>query len=136
MHAEHRNLNVLHLLWRGIATYADERKARFLIGCSSLSSQEPAEGEGMYRQLRSHLVEAALRTSSRPEFSVTQAILPASLEGGAISRSPSGGLDVESQDVVQGEAKLGYGRLVLKSAVGSVPIVVMKEEGQMGGADA
>ncbi len=45
-------------------------------------------------------------------------------------------LDVESQDVVQGEAKLGYGRLVLKSAVGSVPVVVVKEEGQMGGADA
>ncbi len=47
-----------------------------------------------------------------------------------------GGLAVESQDVVQGEAKLGYGRLVLKSAVGSVPVVVVKEEGQMGGADA
>ena len=70
VHAEHRNLNVLHLLWRGIATYAIERKARFLIGCSSLTSQDPAEAEGMYRQLRSHLVEAALRTRPRPEFAV------------------------------------------------------------------
>src|SRR5689334_18801122 len=35
----HRNFSVLHLLWRGIATYALERNARFLVGCSSLTSQ-------------------------------------------------------------------------------------------------
>ncbi len=41
VHAEHRNFNLLHLLWRGIARYACERKARFLVGCSSLTSQDP-----------------------------------------------------------------------------------------------
>jgi putative hemolysin len=70
VHSEHRNLNVLHLLWRGIATYAIERRARFLIGCSSLTSQAPMEGAAVYGQLQSHLVEAALRTEPWPEFAV------------------------------------------------------------------
>ena len=52
VHADHRNFNLLHLLWRGIARYAVERNARFLIGCSSLTSQDPMEGVAMYEQLR------------------------------------------------------------------------------------
>ena len=42
VHADHRNFNLLHLLWRGIARYAVERNARMLIGCSSISSQDPS----------------------------------------------------------------------------------------------
>ena len=71
VHFEHRNFNLLHLLWRGIARYAVERNARFLIGCSSLTSQDPADGAIMYRQLQSYLAEPALRTRPRPEFVVT-----------------------------------------------------------------
>ena len=48
VHADHRNFNLLHLLWRGIAHYAREHNARFLIGCSSLTSQNPGEGMAMY----------------------------------------------------------------------------------------
>jgi putative hemolysin len=70
VHTEHRTLNVLYLLWRGIAIYATERKARFLIGCSSLSSQDPMEGAAMYQKLRRHLVEPVLRTRPRREFAV------------------------------------------------------------------
>jgi putative hemolysin len=70
VHARHRNLNVLHLLWRGIAIYAFERKARFLIGCSSLTSQDPKEGVAMYQKLRRHLVASALRTQPRPELRI------------------------------------------------------------------
>jgi putative hemolysin len=70
VHAEHRNFNLLHLLWRGIARYAVERNARFLIGCSSISSQDPVEGADVYRQLRGYLVEPTLRTEPRPEFVV------------------------------------------------------------------
>ncbi len=70
VHADHRNFNLLHLLWRGIARYAVERNARFLIGCSSLTSQDPMEGAAMYRQLQSHLAEPALRTQPRLEFKV------------------------------------------------------------------
>ena len=66
--AEHRNFNLLHLLWRGIAQYAIQRKARFLIGCSSLTSQNPAEGAAVYQKLRSYLVEPALRTQPTAEF--------------------------------------------------------------------
>jgi putative hemolysin len=93
VHADHRNFNLLHLLWRGIARYAVERNARMLIGCSSISSTDPLDGVIMYEQLKTHLVRSALRTEPRREFSVTQAILPASLQGGAIFRSPSGGLE-------------------------------------------
>src|SRR5256714_14796099 len=60
-HAEHRNFNVLHLLWGGIARYAFERNARFLIGCSSISSQDPADGLAAYEKLRPYLVPRELR---------------------------------------------------------------------------
>ena len=70
VHAEHRNFNLLHLLWRGIAIYAVERGARFLIGCSSLTSQDPVEGAAMYQKLRSYLVKPALRTQPRAGFCV------------------------------------------------------------------
>jgi putative hemolysin len=70
VHADHRNFNLLHLLWRGIARYAVERNARMLIGCSSISSQDPIEGAAMYQQLQDHLVEPALRTQPQPEFVV------------------------------------------------------------------
>src|SRR5881398_345442 len=68
VHADHRNFNLLHLLWRGIARYAAERNARFLIGCSSISSQDSVEGATAYQQLKSHLIEPALRTEPRAEF--------------------------------------------------------------------
>jgi putative hemolysin len=70
VHAEYRNLSVLHLLWRGIAIYAVERQARFLIGCSSLSSQDPMEGVAMFRQLQNHLTAPQLRTQPRADFIV------------------------------------------------------------------
>ncbi len=70
VHARHRNLNVLHLLWRGIAIYAIERKARFLIGCSSLASQSSMEGVAMYRQLHAYLVAPELQTQPWPKFAV------------------------------------------------------------------
>jgi putative hemolysin len=48
---EHRNLKVLALLWQGIARYARREGTRFLIGCSSLTSQDPGEGLSFYRAL-------------------------------------------------------------------------------------
>jgi putative hemolysin len=70
VHAEHRNFNLLHLLWRGIARYAVERNARMLIGCSSISSQDPVEGLALYRRLQNHLVEPVLRTKPNPNFAI------------------------------------------------------------------
>jgi putative hemolysin len=70
VHADHRNFNLLHLLWRGIARYAVERKARMLIGCSSISSQDALEGVAAYEKLQPHLVPRELRTYPHSQFAV------------------------------------------------------------------
>lgn len=65
VHKDHRKLAVLNLLWRGIAIYATERRARYLIGCSSLTSQDAAAGLAMYQALAAgHLVDAPFRTEA------------------------------------------------------------------------
>lgn len=66
VHQEYRSTPVLHMLWRGIARYASSCGARYLIGCSSLSSQDENEGVALYEALREkYLVEPALRTLPR-----------------------------------------------------------------------
>ena len=63
VHRSHRNLNVLGLLWKGIADYARERGGRYLCGCSSLTSQDPTEGASVYGELcRKHLAPPQFRT--------------------------------------------------------------------------
>jgi putative hemolysin len=59
---EHRTPEVLTLLWRGIAQYANHMGLRYLIGCSSLNSQDPAEGWQMYRQLEQSRVSPEFAT--------------------------------------------------------------------------
>jgi putative hemolysin len=59
---EHRTPEVLMLLWRGIAQYATEMGLRYLLGCSSLNSNEPSEGWQMYRQLENFRVQAEFET--------------------------------------------------------------------------
>lgn len=67
VHREHRNLAVLGLLWRGIHHYAMEREARYLLGCSSLSSQDPRAGASVYSQLvRRHLAAADWQVAPLP----------------------------------------------------------------------
>jgi len=60
---EHRTPEVLTLLWRGIAQYATDMGLRYLMGCSSLTSKDPAEGWALYRQLEQFRVP--------PEFETT-----------------------------------------------------------------
>lgn len=63
VHRQHRNLHVLGLLWKGIADYARQHGARFLIGCSSINSQDPMVGAAAYAELyRRNLVSPELRT--------------------------------------------------------------------------
>jgi putative hemolysin len=53
----HRNLAVLSLLWRGIAQYTRSHGARYLVGCSSIHTQDAAVGAALYSDLiRRHLV--------------------------------------------------------------------------------
>ena len=99
LRASHRNFNLLHLLWRGIARYAVERNARVLIGCSSISSQDPTDGIAAYEKLQPHLVPRELRTYPHSQFRVAAVggdarrftvlaneELPASATAGASSR--------------------------------------------------
>jgi putative hemolysin len=59
---EHRSAEVLTLLWRGIAQYAEHHGLRYLIGCSSVPSQDAATGWAMYHRLAPFLVAPHLRT--------------------------------------------------------------------------
>ena len=68
IHSDHRNFAVLNLLWKDIAAYAADHGAFHLIGCSSLTSQDPALGAAAYLRLRDHLVEPPLRTEPKPSY--------------------------------------------------------------------
>lgn len=69
VHRSHRNLQVLSLLWRGIGSYARERGCRYLVGCSSIPSQDPREGASVYLELGpDHLVEGRFRTHPTPFY--------------------------------------------------------------------
>ena len=59
---EHRTPEVLMLLWRGIAQYATDMGLRYLLGCSSLNSNDPAEGWQMYCQLANFRVSPEFET--------------------------------------------------------------------------
>jgi putative hemolysin len=60
---EHRTPEVLMLLWRGIAQYATDMGLRYLFGCSSLNSNDPAEGWQMYGQLEHFRVSPEFETA-------------------------------------------------------------------------
>ena len=59
---EHRTPEVLTLLWRGIAQYANDMGLRYLIGCSSLNSKDPADGWQMYCRLEQYRVAPEFET--------------------------------------------------------------------------
>jgi putative hemolysin len=73
VHEEYRHTTALSLLWKGIASYATLCHARYLIGCSSLSSQDENLGIALYHALRDkYLVEPELRTEPYPAFRCSQ----------------------------------------------------------------
>jgi putative hemolysin len=65
---EHRTPEVLTLLWRGIAQYANDMGLRYLIGCSSLTSKNPADGWQMYGQLERYRVPPEFETVPTAAF--------------------------------------------------------------------
>lgn len=74
IHRKHRRGAVLDLLWRGIITYAKERGCRYLLGCSSLTSQDPLEGWGLHCQLAADfLAPPELRTIPLPDYQLPAA---------------------------------------------------------------
>lgn len=69
VHREHRNLVVLGMLWKGIADYASRHGARYLFGCSSITSQDPSVGASAYAELcRRHLAPSPWRTCPQPAY--------------------------------------------------------------------
>ncbi len=66
---EHRTPEVLTLLWRGIAQYATNHKLRYLIGCSSLNSREPADGWQLYKQLEPYRITGRFETRPTAKYS-------------------------------------------------------------------
>jgi len=72
VHTDYRNTTVLHMLWKGIARYATSCGARYLVGCSSLNSQDENEGAALYDKLKEkYLAPPPLRTAPKPEFACT-----------------------------------------------------------------
>jgi putative hemolysin len=84
IHERHRNFAVLTLLWKGIGTYARDHGARYLIGCSSITSQDAAQGAAAHQKLLPHLAPPAWRTRPRPEW--TCPLAPVAAEAPRIPR--------------------------------------------------
>lgn len=70
IHRDHRHASVLTLLWRGIAAYARSRGAHFLVGCSSLTSQDCGLGVATLRyfETRGFLAEERFLTRPQPGY--------------------------------------------------------------------
>jgi putative hemolysin len=67
IHRDHRSAEVLNLLWRGLARYVLVNGGRYMMGCCSLNSQDPAEGRAVYASLTNYMVPPELQT--RPTVS-------------------------------------------------------------------
>jgi putative hemolysin len=85
---EHRHRQVLYLLWKGLASYMEHNRCRYLFGCCSLTSQDPGLGLRALAHLEAggHL-HAALKVSPRPGL---ECALPA---GAAATADSLGGGD-------------------------------------------
>ncbi len=70
---EHRSSEVLTLLWRAIAQYSKFYGLRYLVGCSSLTSQDPQAGWQMYSQLSQFLASPEFRTAPLPRYALPKA---------------------------------------------------------------
>jgi len=68
IHRDFRSFEVLNLLWRGIAQYAVARCGRYLIGCSSVTSQDTGLGSAMYYRLQNYLARPELQTVPTAAF--------------------------------------------------------------------
>lgn len=66
---DHRTKRALFLLWRGLVEYVVHNKRDSFFGCSSLTSQDPAEGQRLFQQLeRAGHVHPTLHAEPLPEL--------------------------------------------------------------------
>lgn len=84
IHQRHRHFAVLTLLWRGIADYAQAHGARYLLGCSSLNSQDAGAGAAAWHALAGHRAPPAWHTLPVARFAC--ALQPVAAEAPGIPR--------------------------------------------------
>ena len=65
---QHRKTQVLSLVWKAIAQYALQRGCRYLIGCSSVTSQDPAVGAKVFAKMQSFLAPPEMQTTPQPQY--------------------------------------------------------------------
>ena len=72
VHREHRSIIVVSMLWKEIVRYVLKNDARFMIGCSSLSSKDPALGHAMFQKFSKEgaLAEAPFFSKPLPSFTL------------------------------------------------------------------
>jgi putative hemolysin len=80
---DHRSPEVLNLLWRGIARYSLMNGGRYMMGCCSLTSQNPDEGYAVHDSLKNWMAEEALQTKAKGEF-----VMPERTCGASEERAP------------------------------------------------
>ncbi len=69
---DHRDRQVLHLLWKALAQYTLTEGKRFLFGCCSLTSREPAEGQRLFQQLSAAgYLHNSIHVTPQPGFEVS-----------------------------------------------------------------
>ena len=73
IHRDYRSSDLLHLLWRGIARYALVNGGRYMMGCCSLTSQDPEMGHAVYQTLANCMVEPELRTVATEAYALSAA---------------------------------------------------------------
>ena len=101
IHRDHRSSEVLHLLWRAIARYVLAQGGRYMIGCCSLSSIDPALGHAVYRGLRNYTVEPSLMTVPTAPFALHGNVLP----GNVLHGNVLPGKVLPSEDVTMDDAR-------------------------------
>ncbi len=71
---EHRNTQVLFLLWQGLAAYMLHNQKRYFFGCCSLTSQNEAEGWRVFRYLEEKgNLQSDFRVKAKPECECNEA---------------------------------------------------------------
>ena len=86
---DHRTPEVLMLLWRGIAQYANDMGLRYLLGCSSLNSNDPAEGWQMYNQLEHFRVSPEFETAPTAAYACPMELQDAAAQPFSCEHDPS-----------------------------------------------
>ena len=68
IHQDHRNTQVLMLLWKAIAQYGIQHGCRYLLGCSSVTTQDAEIGAAVYNKLKKFLVSPELQSTPQSKY--------------------------------------------------------------------